>query len=134
MRKALKQTQFSTVKDILIEIIYILFYLVIVYQTSFVILFAVYFQYVYFMKTPRHPASRTVNIKLRNNSLNHKFLLKNYNSIVSKIIVLDNEKTCNKGNDVFIRMPHCDITFNCSGLSVFTFFSYFELLELQSFE
>lgn len=74
------------------------------------------------MKTPRHPASRTVNIKLRNNTLYHKVLLKNYNSIVWKIIILDSEKTFNKGNDVFIRMPHCDITFNRSGLSVFIFF------------
>lgn len=88
------------------------------------------------MKTPRHPASRTVNIKLRNNTLYHKDLLKNYNSIVSKIIVLDNETTFNKGNDVFIRMPHSDITFNRSALSDFTFFpgTNFELLQLQSFE
>lgn len=83
------------------------------------------------MKTPRHPVSRMVNIKLRNNTLYHKVLLKIYYSIVSKIIVLDNEKTFNKGNDVFIRIPHSDITFNRSGLSVFTFFrgKHFELLE-----
>lgn len=62
------------------------------------------------MKTPRHPASIMVNIKLRNNTLYHKVLLENYNSIVSKIVVLDNEKTLNKGNDVFIHMPHSDIT------------------------
>lgn len=107
-----------------------MFYLVIVYQKSFVILVAVYFKYVYIMKAPRHLASRMVNIKSRNNTLYHKVLLKNYNSIVLKIIVLDNEKTFNKGNDVFIRMPHSDIAFNRSGLSVFTFFfgTNFELL------
>lgn len=43
MRKALKEAQMSKVKDSLIEVIYILFYLVIVYQKSFVILVAVYF-------------------------------------------------------------------------------------------
>lgn len=39
----MREAQFSTVKDFLIEVIYILFYLVIVYQKSFVILVAVYF-------------------------------------------------------------------------------------------
>lgn len=88
------------------------------------------------MKTPRRPASRTVNTKFRNNKLYHKVLLKNYNSIVSKIIVLDNEKTSNKGNDVFMCMTHSNITFNRSGLSVFNFFpgTNFELIDIQSFE